>query len=105
MAVGSGNLAELKTYAFEQITISSTALRLGAGRTTGQQPLYALVQCETGQIRYTLDGETVPTATVGMLLDVGTAVEVWGLTDIQNFRAIRVSVDSQLNVTYAKSAV
>lgn len=97
--VDSSNLQNLNTTGFMQLTVSSTAVALPALNVF--QPVYALVQCETANVRYTLDG-TTPTASIGMLLVAGSAVEVWGNGDIGRFRAIRVSVDGQLNVSYAR---
>jgi hypothetical protein len=61
------------------------------------------MRLETAQIRYTVDGVTAPTTTVGTLLEIGESLLLWGTQDIQNFKAIRTGGSSGvLDVHYAR---
>lgn len=95
-------------YAFESITVSSTAVGFTpttytvAEGATGQRrtPAWALVTVESQSIRYRTDGGN-PTASVGHLLTAGDALVLDHPRDVQMFRAIRVSSDATIQVTYA----
>jgi len=63
-------------------------------------PKLAVVKVAGGQIRYWCNGDT-PTASVGMLCEVGDEIEIVGKDNIQNFKAIRVSsTDATLSIQY-----
>ena len=54
---------------YSQITAMTAAKALGAGTLAGGIPAgtqYAVVRCEAQAVRWTDDGATTPTATVGM---------------------------------------
>jgi hypothetical protein len=90
---------------FEQITVDNTAG--GVAMTTtkitpvGQpQAQYASCRLETAEIRYTIDG-TVPTTTVGTLLEIGDTLPIAGHDRLFKFRAIRTgAVSGVLDCTY-----
>ena len=96
------------TYSFEKITVSSTPIGFTAAKivrpsaTAGQDRIaeFALVTVETDQIRYTTDG-TTPDASTGHLLDVGDALELDNHDDIRRFKAIRVTTDATIQVSYS----
>ena len=65
----------------------------------------ALLTLETGAIRYTIDGITAPTSTVGHLMNPGDPmpVRLVGPQTVANFKAIRVTGTSgALTVTYLR---
>jgi hypothetical protein len=102
---GPGGCAKsdfLTPFAFEQITISSTALPLTATThsPSGAQPAaLAVVIVETNSVRYRTDGLN-PTATVGMPAAAGLPLTVCGPQSIRNVRFIRQSADATLSVEY-----
>ncbi len=55
---------------------------------------------ETDQIRFTLDGVTIPSSTVGHLMDAGDNLTLRNIFDIENFKAARVTADASLKITY-----
>lgn len=91
-------------FDFETLTISSSAVSLTEATydpTPGPGAAYTLMSVEADQIRFRLDG-TAPTATVGHLVNVGDTIELHGNDNIRNFRAIRVTADATLTVSYAR---
>lgn len=74
--------------------VASTALTVPTGAT------YATIQAATAQVKYTTDGTTAPTSTVGMTLPAGSGVILSGATVLANFRAI--SATGTLDVEYFK---
>ena len=58
---------------------------------------------ETGTIRFTTDPDVTVTASRGHLIAVGSTIEIWGDTDMRNFRAIRAtSTTGAAEVTYER---
>ncbi len=49
---------------------------------------YAFITIETATIRFWIDG-TIPTATTGHVADAGDLIELFGITELERFRAIR----------------
>lgn len=94
------------TYAFETVTVSSTAIGITStlvtkpSTTEGQSRTaeFALVTVETDSIRYRTDG-TNPTAAVGHLLVAGDVLQLDNFDDIRRFRAIRVTTDATIQVS------
>lgn len=60
---------------------------------------FALLSVEDDQLRFWFDGDG---ATARTLVSPGQTIELDGLTDIRNFRAIRVTGDATLRVHYAR---
>ena len=98
--------SEFQTVGYEAITVSSTAIGFTAAKilpTTGDfkahrcQAVFATL--ETDSIRFTLDG-TTPTNLIGHLLTSGQNLTIRNAVDIVNFRAIRVTSDASLKVTF-----
>ena len=82
---------------FQQITSlsSATALTVPAGSD------YAVIHCETQNVRWRDDG-TSPTTTVGMILPAGSELEYEGPLSVIKF--IEVTASAVLNITfYAKT--
>jgi hypothetical protein len=94
------------TYAFEKITVSSSAIGITStlvnkpSATIGQSRLgeFALVTVETDSIRYRTDG-TNPDSTTGHLLVPGDVLELDNFDDIRRFKAIRVTTDATIQVS------
>jgi hypothetical protein len=88
---------------FEQISVTSGAVKtFTTAKITfsgAVNPLRAYCTLETGDVRYTIDG-TTPTSTVGHLLSAGGWIEVFGPTDVVNFKAIATSTTGVLSCTY-----
>lgn len=75
---------------------SSTALTIPSGAT------YAVVCVEGNNARYSTDGTTTPTATVGMVLLQNQCVSLSGATTLARFLAIQVAATATLDVSYFK---
>ena len=99
---GCTNSPSLFPFAFETITVSSTALGFTATTAfpAGQQPgAMAVCRIEVDGIRYRADGLN-PTATVGMLESVGGTFTACGEASMRRFRMIRVTADSTVSCSY-----
>ncbi len=64
---------------------SSTTLTIPAGAR------YATVCASTASARYTTDGETTPTATIGQPLPAGSCISLSGPAVLANFRVVSTS--------------
>lgn len=72
--------------------VSSTALTVPSGA------IYATVCASGGVVKYTTDGTTIPTSSVGQPLAAGACVGLSGGAVLSNFRAI--SATGTLDVEY-----
>lgn len=88
---------------FEQVVVANTAIGLTAARfapVSGVQSQTATCRLELAEVRFTLDG-TVPTTTVGTLLEVGDWLTITGIDNMRSFSAIRTTaVSGQLDCNY-----
>lgn len=100
-----GYSAPLEPFAYEAITVSSTAVGFTATAygTGGATPAMAYFVLDSATIRFRVDGGT-PTSTVGHLVTFASnvSVTVCGDVAIKKFRAIRTVSDASLKVTYYK---
>ncbi|HWY33937.1 MAG TPA: hypothetical protein VNX68_04780 [Nitrosopumilaceae archaeon] len=97
------------SFAHEQLTIAASALGFTSAtfnpvvtdaQSVSQRANLAIFSCEASQVRYWNDGGT-PTATVGMLVNPGDVIYVFGFNNIKNFLMIRVTATSATcNVQY-----
>lgn len=78
----------------------------GTGLTAAQIPptkpnvIYAQIQVQESDMRYTLDG-TAPTTDLGFILAENGIIEVWGAQALANFLAIdNTDTDALLEVIY-----
>ena len=71
---------------FESVTVTGTAGGLTTATIAGQRN--ALITVETAQIRFRVDG-TVPTASVGHILNVGDVLELDSTEALVGFSSIR----------------
>ena len=93
-------------YAYEAITVSTTAIGItatvvdpGEATNASEGPAgTAFLTVETNSIRFTLDG-TTPEAAVGHLLAAGDSLIIRGLQNIRNLRMIRATADASVKVT------
>lgn len=96
-----GNAPNLDAFAFESITVSSTAIGFTSATyapATGSAEL-ALVYTETDEIRWRVDGSD-PTGSVGHLESAAAKFYVCGKHNLATWKAIRVTTDATLRVTY-----
>ena len=97
------DFSPLRSYAFEQITVSNTALPFTVAKYALANTVpaeVAQINCETNDVRYTVDG-TTPTASVGILLKVGFSATINGSEDVKAFRVIRATgADGAISVNY-----
>lgn len=95
-------------FAFETITVSGTAVGFTAttyhvkSSTNAPHKIaeFAVVSVETDSIRYRTDGSD-PTGSVGHLLMAGDVLFLSSADDVRKFKAIRVTTDATLQVSYA----
>ena len=104
-----------KTFAEEAVTVDATAGGVQLTDATFRPVLaddmgvvtearVATIKNVGADIRVTLDGTTTVTASVGFLVPDGGSIEVWGIDDIANLRAIRTgAVSSIITAMYARA--
>jgi len=102
-------LYDLTAKNFDQITVDNTGagipltsayLKPTDGELYPKQCILAVLQVETAEIRYRIDGG-VPTSLIGTKAKVGDIIEVFGYNNLKNFKAIRTGgSNGQLNVHY-----
>ena len=83
----------------ETITVATTAIGL-----TEPDAIFAMLTVETAAIRFWVDGNADPSATVGHIAEVGTIIELDTPLEVRNFRAIRrdgTSATLQVSYGYA----
>jgi len=90
-------------YSYESITVSTVVKSLTA--TTYLRATRAFITCETGAIRYTVDGVTTPNSAglVGHKLPNtdGVSLMLENHDEIRNFRAVRATAtDGVIKITY-----
>lgn len=99
----------LQHFAYDALAVSSSSVGFDSSdySQSAGSALLATVKVEGAAVRYRLDGATTaPTASVGVPLEVGEVLEVWGSRDIQNIRFIRRDgVDATLNVDYYRASM
>jgi hypothetical protein len=103
-AACTGINVQVTPFAYEDITVSSTAIGATAATinsATGKAA-YALFTTETNPLRYTVDG-TTPTATLGHLVSAGQQIEVCGFVAVSQLRMIRTGSDATVRATYYKA--
>jgi hypothetical protein len=100
---GCTNEGSLFPFAFETITVSTTALGFTAAtlEPAGARPAdLAVVTVESNAVRYRADGLN-PTATVGHVAAADASLSVCGTHAIRRIRFIRKdAADSTLSVSY-----
>lgn len=95
-------------FAYEAITVSSAVKTLteatynpATSNEDSPRAKRALITVETDQIRYTYNG-TTPTSSIGHLLSAGDVLSLNGYGNIKRFKAIRVTTDASIKVTYER---
>jgi hypothetical protein len=104
--VGLTALVSAANYiAYEQITVAGTAIGFTVAKITAPgrpQATVATCRLETAEIRYTLDGVTTPTSTVGTPLEPLEGITFNGHDVLEKFLAIRTTGSSgTLNCVYS----
>lgn len=89
-------LAQVDTT-YESIAVTNTAVGLAAATyqpaSAPLQMVFCVGRLEVAEVRYRMDG-TAPTATEGILLEVGEIVTLVGAGDLSRFKAIRTGATS-----------
>lgn len=88
---------------YEALAISSTAVPLTSAKIPASAAGLgmALVTVESNTVNFSVTG--TPTASVGHQVAAGGSFVLCGLPTLQAFKAIRVSADATLKVTYFRS--
>lgn len=83
------------TVTFEQLTVANSSVGFTAAKISGSpQAFQATCRLETAEIRYTFDGTTTPTSSVGTLWEPGETLQFTGHDILVAFRAIRTGATS-----------
>ena len=84
--------------ALEQLTVADTAIALASVPLSANR---AVIVCQDAQVRFTDDGSTTPTSTVGMPLEQTQSYVLESAEALANFKAIRTGGTSAiLNISY-----
>lgn len=98
--------ARLDAYDHESITVSNSAVTLDLTKVQPATPARnaerVVIDIETDQIRYTYDGGTTPTSSVGHLAGPGDRIVMNGYGNIRRLKMIRVTADATIKVTYER---
>lgn len=98
-----GYMTQVEPFAFETVTVSTTAIGFTAATyapSVTRKASYAIISVEAQPIRYRVDGSN-PTSAVGHPAVANDQLEVCGISAVTNFRAIRSGgTDSSLSVTF-----
>jgi hypothetical protein len=85
---------------YEQVDVSTEVLG-EEDLTIPAEATGAMLQADTQDVRYMMDGSTSPTESTGMILQNGLAPEQFGIEDILKIRFIRgAATDAVLNIHY-----
>lgn len=101
---GSGGSTPVTPGALTPLSPMQTALAITAstGLTVPTGSTYSVVCAEGANVRYSTDGTTTPTASVGMQLLQNQCLPLQGATTIANFKAIQQSATATLDASYFK---
>lgn len=84
----------------ERLTVDATAG--GVSLTVPTSARYCNIRLETAQIRFTVDGSTAPTTTVGRIMGVGEILVLESGEEMAAFAAIRTgSTSGVLDIEYS----
>lgn len=92
-------------FAYESITITNTVKALTAATYApdGERSAdIAIITTEDDEIRYRIDGQADPSSTVGHKRAADSDIILLGKNAIINFRAIRVTANARIHVTYGR---
>ena len=76
---------------YEAITVADTAIGITASTLIANSENYAVLTVETATIRFTTDGTTTPSATVGHLAQPGSKITLDTAKELNAFRAFRTT--------------
>ncbi len=90
-------------YDFETITVADTAIGFTASKLNASpKPKRVFITVESAPLRYRMDG-TAPTSTVGHNMVPSQSLTLEGISQLNNFKAIRTGATSAtLQVTYLR---
>lgn len=88
-------------YLFEESIAATASEKNLADLNVPANATGADLQADTQDVRYTMDGTTVPTQTTGMVFVVGNEPEPFLIEDVKNIKFVRgAGSDGQLNLHY-----
>lgn len=96
-----------ETYSRESIAVAGIAIGFTVAKIAVSSdnglPVRAVCSLENAPIRFTVDGSTTPTSSIGRKLVPGETLVLDSLKDLGSFRAIRTgSVSGVLKVSYER---
>lgn len=102
-------------FAYEQVTLDATAGGIALTSATYNPTVVdspsgmtraelAIINCQTAQARYRVDGVAAVTASLGMIVNPGDTLQVYSFANIAAFRGIRTTgVSAVCDVTYYRN--
>lgn len=89
----------------DSLTVSSTAVALSSADNGGPTPnhTHAFLTVETDQVRFTVDGTTAPTSSVGHLLNAGDTLLLDSQNQLQNVQFIRITTDVTVKCSFGEA--
>ncbi len=95
----------MKCLGHKQITTLSSAITLADTLDAIDPKLrktvrFARIQAETQSVRWTDDGSTTPTASLGFVLTAGSTLEVTNMASVLALKFIEVTSSAKLNVSF-----
>lgn len=106
LVFGTPRITPYSMFAFESITVSTASVGLTeatfdpVGQTNRGGASYAYITVETDSIRARADGGAATSAS--HLATTADTVTIYGQENVRNFRAIRVTNDATIRVSYGR---
>lgn len=102
-------------FAYEQVTLDATAGGIALTSATYNPTVVgtpssmtraelAIMNCQTAQARYKVDGVAAVTTSLGMIVNPGDTLQIYGFANIAAFRGIRTgAVSAVCDITYYRN--
>jgi hypothetical protein len=100
LTVPTSGTTALTAAQYDQFTQVGSGLAYGAGGGTRRRACYAVISCETNNVRFQLDTGRAPSSTVGHLLTPGNSLELLSYGQIKNILFQAQGGSATLQVTY-----
>jgi len=84
---------------YEQIEVTN-AVQTANALTIPANATHCRLQAQDGNVNYTMDGVSDPSASAGMILHAGLKPEEFEITDLRNIRFTKDAGAPKLNISY-----
>ena len=92
-------------FDYESLTVTNAVKALTAATyapANKRSADIAIITTEDDEIRYRIDGQADPSSTVGHKRAADSEIILLGKNTIMNFKAIRITTDAKIHVTYGR---